>query len=210
MSQLIADACRQPISWQVKMLFRLLGQGMKNQARLWRDRLVVEWIVALNDHCRIDPRVMIHLGSHGRVELGSRVAIGAYTVIILETGAVYAEDERALLSIGDGSYIGEGNNIRAEGGIKIGSNCLISQGVSLISRNHGIALGTPMIGQPLREDRVGIVIQDDVWIGTNAVILPGVTIETGAIVAAGSVVTTAVPAYTIVAGIPARVLKPRG
>jgi acetyltransferase-like isoleucine patch superfamily enzyme len=56
---------------------------------------------------------------------------------------------------------------------------------------------------------VGVTIGDDVWIGCNAVILPGVRIGRGAVVAAGSVVTRDVPEYAIVGGIPARILKQR-
>ena len=63
--------------------------------------------------------------------------------------------------------------------------------------------------QPARTDRMGVAIGDDVWIGTNATILPGVTIGRGAIVAAGSVVTSSVAEYDIVAGVPARFLKKR-
>ncbi|EMF49988.1 Acetyltransferase [Streptococcus parauberis KRS-02109] len=54
-----------------------------------------------------------------------------------------------------------------------------------------------------------IIVEDDVWIGTNAIIMSGVTLGKGSIIAAGSVVTKSVPAYTIVGGIPAKVIKER-
>lgn len=57
--------------------------------------------------------------------------------------------------------------------------------------------------------RTGIIIEDDVWIGANSVILPGVTIKKGAVVGAGSVVTKDVPSYAVVCGNPARVIKYR-
>jgi acetyltransferase-like isoleucine patch superfamily enzyme len=59
------------------------------------------------------------------------------------------------------------------------------------------------------ETRQGIVIENDCWIGAGAIILDGVRIESGAIVAAGSVVTKDVPAFAIVAGSPARIIKQR-
>lgn len=59
------------------------------------------------------------------------------------------------------------------------------------------------------EDDPGVVIGNDVWIGTRAVILPGVTVGDGAIIAAGAVVTEAVMPYSIVAGVPARLVRMR-
>ena len=117
--------------------------------------------------------------------------------------------EYASLEIGDSTYIGELNNLRAFGGIRIGAKCLISQGVSIIGSNHSTTLGAAAMDQPSRTDKMGVVIEDDVWIGANSVILPGVTIGTGAIVAAGSVVTSSVAAHTIVARVPAKFLKVR-
>ena len=58
-------------------------------------------------------------------------------------------------------------------------------------------------------DDPGVIIKDDVWIGTRAIILAGVTIDTGAIVAAGTVVTKSVPSYAIVGGNPAKIIKMR-
>tara|TARA_A100001391_G_C5079914_1_gene279860 strand:- start:4151 stop:4474 length:324 start_codon:yes stop_codon:yes gene_type:complete len=59
------------------------------------------------------------------------------------------------------------------------------------------------------EDDLGVVIEDDVWVGTRAVILHGVTVGRGSIVAAGAIVTKDVPRYSIVAGVPAQVIKYR-
>ncbi len=101
------------------------------------------------------------------------------------------------------------NNLRAAAGIRIGKKCLISQGVSIISSNHSIKRGMFITDQPSQTERAGVAIGDDVWIGANATILPGVAIGRGAIVAAGSVVTSSVAEYDIVAGVPARFLKKR-
>ncbi len=61
----------------------------------------------------------------------------------------------------------------------------------------------------LPEDDEPVIIEDDVWVGTGAIILKGVRVGTGAIIAAGAVVTKDVPPYTIVGGVPAKVIKHR-
>jgi acetyltransferase-like isoleucine patch superfamily enzyme len=112
--------------------------------------------------------------------------------------------------VGDSTYIGEQNNIRASGGrIIIGSNCLVSQQVSMIVANHEYNAGTIIKNQDWSESNNFIAIEDDVWIGAGVTILPGVTVGKGAIVAAGSVVTKDVESYSIVAGIPAKKIKTR-
>jgi acetyltransferase-like isoleucine patch superfamily enzyme len=187
----------------------LMKRMLKNQARLWCDRWVLERVAAGAVECRIDPRAIIRIEKGGTLTFGRHVSIGAFSILAVESSRVSHPTERARLTIGDFSYIGEHNNIRAEGGIVIGKCCLISQGVSIISSNHSIALGVPIMDQLSKRDRIGVVIGDDVWIGANASIMPGVTIGTGAVVGAGSVVTSPVENNAIVAGAPARLLRYR-
>jgi len=102
------------------------------------------------------------------------------------------------LTLGDDVDIGEFTCIRAGGDVSIGSRVLIAAHVVITSQGHPTALprhGVTTEG-PVR-------IEDDVWIGSGAVILPGVTIGRGAIVAAGAVVTRPVDPFTIVGGVPA-------
>jgi len=73
--------------------------------------------------------------------------------------------------------------------------------------NHGILKGTLISNQFWCTEINSIIICDDVWVGANSVILPGVTIGEGAIIAAGSVVTKNIPPYAIVVGNPAKILK---
>lgn len=87
-----------------------------------------------------------------------------------------------------------------QGGIEIGSGVLIGHGVYIATLNHAF---DPSRRGDMTAARVKIC--DDVWIGSGARILPGVTIGKGAIVAMGAVVTKDVPARAIVAGVPARV-----
>lgn len=112
------------------------------------------------------------------------------------------------VSIGGGTMVGENSFINGYSGVTIGMNVLIAHEVSIISEDHGFASRrVPMRWQPKTEGP--IVIGDDVWIGCGARILKGITIGTGAIVSAGAVVTKDVAPYSIVGGVPARVIGMR-
>jgi len=102
------------------------------------------------------------------------------------------------LRLGNDVAIGEFSHIRASGGVTIGNRVLLASHVVVTSRTHPLA--PPRWG--VTEDRP-IVIEDDVWIGAGAIVLPGVTLGRGSVVAAGAVVTRSVPPMTVVAGVPA-------
>ena len=142
------------------------------------------------------------------IEINKNVVIGAYNVFCA-LDQFENNQENSKLKIGEGTYIGEGNNIRAAGAsISIGNNCLISQQVSIIATDHGINKGQLMKSQAWIK-KGDIIIGDDVWIGCSSQILSGVTIGTGAVIAAGSLVNKDVAPYSIVAGIPAKFIKYR-
>ena len=103
-----------------------------------------------------------------------------------------------------GNYVEVGENVilRASGGVTIGNWVLIAAGAAIVSDGYPIV--PPRWG---RTETAAVVIGDDVWIGAKAVVLPGVTIANGSIVAAGAVVTHDVPAWSIVGGVPARILR---
>jgi acetyltransferase-like isoleucine patch superfamily enzyme len=112
------------------------------------------------------------------------------------------------LIIGDNVDLAWGVIITNKGGVEIGNRSLIGYRSQILSANHEI---------PSKRGRIfdaghkpgKIIIEDDVWIGANCIITAGVVIGVGAVVAAGSVVTKNVEPYTIVAGIPAKVIKIR-
>lgn len=112
---------------------------------------------------------------------------------------IYAPE---LLELGDQVDIGEFTHIRANGGLRIGNRVLIAAHVTITTREHPVE--SPRWG--ITKD-APIVIEDDVWIGAGAVVLPGVTIGRGAVVAAGAVVTVSVEPFTVVAGVPARAIR---
>jgi acetyltransferase-like isoleucine patch superfamily enzyme len=106
--------------------------------------------------------------------------------------------------IGDRVRIGLGNTII--GPITIGNDIMFAQNIVLSGLNHGYEdINIPISDQPVSTSE--IKIEDEVWIGANAVIVAGVTVGKHSIVAAGSVVTKDVPSYSIVGGNPAKILK---
>ncbi|PEO66118.1 transferase [Bacillus toyonensis] len=139
------------------------------------------------------------------VKLGDNVTI-CNNVIIECTGVI--RDLGEGLKIGDRSSIGDFSFIAARGYIDIGNDVLIAPRVSFHSENHVFEKNDI----PIRiqgESRKGIKVEDNCWIGAGSIILDGVTIGTGSIVAAGSVITKDVEPYTIVAGVPAKKIKSR-
>jgi acetyltransferase-like isoleucine patch superfamily enzyme len=111
--------------------------------------------------------------------------------------------------IGDDSLIGEYNVIRGQGGVRIGSRVYTSPMVQFLAVDHKFDdRDRPFADQGITAR--GITVEDDVWIGSGAILTDGVTVRRGAVVAAGSVVTRDVPAYTVAAGTPARPIREVG
>lgn len=113
------------------------------------------------------------------------------------------------LTIGDCSGLGVRNVINCQGKITIGRCVLMGPEVMLFSATHiwNEELKT-FLHQGVKTSKVAI--GDNAWIGARAIILPGVQVGRGAVVAAGAVVTRNVPDYAVVAGVPARVIKRNG
>lgn len=126
--------------------------------------------------------------------------------INIERGAYFGDGR--LIEIGDNSGIGV--NCLMSGPVRIGNDVMIGPDVIILTLSHRFdRLDVPMRVQGSREAEP-VVISDDVWIGTRAIILPGVSVGRGAIVGAGAIVTRDVPEYAIVGGNPARIIKYRG
>ena len=122
----------------------------------------------------------------------------------VEHGAFLASGKG--IEIGDNSGIGL--NCRVAGPLSIGNDVMMAPGVMIFTQNHETRdLSIPMRLQTAPKKKV--TIGDDVWIGANALIMPGVSVGDGAIIAAGAVVTKNVDSYAVVGGNPARVIKYR-
>lgn len=155
---------------------------------------------------KIHPDAILELSDESALILSNNVSIASNCLIVIQD-----ENEVQKVSsllVGENTYFGEFNNIRAAGGtIEIGANCLISQHVSLVAINHRTDKDKLIMENSWDYSRTSIKIEDDVWVGAHSVILPGVRIAKGAVIAAGSVVTKDIPEYAIVSGVPARVVK---
>ena len=112
------------------------------------------------------------------------------------------------LEIGDNTGLGHNNFINSQGGVSIGDDVIIGSNVSILAENHIFDSSEELI-RLQGVNRIGIKIENNVWIGANVTILDGVEIGTGCVIGAGSVVTKSVPSYSIAVGNPCKVLKSR-
>jgi acetyltransferase-like isoleucine patch superfamily enzyme len=112
------------------------------------------------------------------------------------------------LVIGDDVDLALNVLITTKGGVFIGDRTLVGYGTKIISSNHKIPLQKQKIFESTHISKK-VVIENDVWIGANCIILPGVVIGEGAVIAAGSIVTKNVKKYTVVGGVPANLIKNR-
>jgi len=117
-----------------------------------------------------------------------------YSGVRLEIG------ESGTLVIGNGTYLNRNTLIVCEDRVEIGKNCKIAWDVIIMDSDlHPISDSSPIVNKPVR-------IEDDVWIGCRSIVLKGVTIGRGAVIAAGSVVTKDIPPGTIYGGSPAKLI----
>lgn len=134
--------------------------------------------------------------------LGAKVGIGCtfYPGVWIMTGR--------NLVVGNHVDFARGVLITTDGHVTIGNRVLIGYNTQIISRNHVIP---PKQEKILNAGHVGkkVIVEDDVWIGANCTILPGVRIGKGAVIAAGSVVTKDVEPFSIYGGVPAKKIRDR-
>jgi acetyltransferase-like isoleucine patch superfamily enzyme len=180
------------------------GGWLVPRAAAWLDRTAgavrleaVEWYRAV---LRAIPG---EIGCRLRRRLyGFRGGIG--TRVLSDVIIYYPEN----LVLGRDVGIAAGCQLNAGGGIEIGDSVLIGPGAIIWSQNHGYE--SPFIKiKDQGFERARVVIGEDVWIGAGSIVLPGVHLAAGTVVAAGSVVTKSTGANTVVGGVPARVLKHR-
>ncbi|AUC74742.1 acyltransferase [Olleya sp. Bg11-27] len=153
----------------------------------------------------------------GKISIGSNVKITPFLwrdsklLISLNNNSIKSNvliQGSGKLTLGENSFIGQFSVIGVNDSITIGENVMIAQSVSIRDTDHAFSnIDKPMLFQGITT--APVVIEDNVWLGHGVVVTKGVTIGSGAIVGANSVVTKDVPKMAIVGGVPARLIKMR-
>jgi len=174
---------------------------------------------SIGSSCLIEEDVRLQVPK--RIFLGSRVFVGQYSYLDGQTSILRLGDDVHLsrfctlragergIAVHEGAGINTRSYIDGNGGVEIGRNALLSPGVQVLSGNH--VFDDPQTPIRLQGTAYGkVTIGEDCWLGTNVVVLPGVTIGRGAVIGAGAVVTKDVPELALALGIPAKVVGHRG
>ena len=179
-------------------LKRFIDRIIMNQVQTrprWYVRMLAPLYQHRGKHSVIHCSVRMDTPPYRKFSLGDYSVIESYSCINNAVGDVI---------IGDHTRVGLHNTII--GPVTIGHHVNLAQGITVTALNHNFSdAGKRIDEQGITTDPV--VIEDDIWIGANAVILPGVKIGNHSVVAAGAVVTKDVPPHSLVAGVPAKVIK---
>lgn len=155
----------------------------------------------------------IRIGKNAVIEKGVTLStLGGGKIIIGDNCRLYMKS--FILSWGGDIVIGDNFSLNAfsiiygQGGVKIGNNVMIAGNSTIIPANHSFErVDIPMLAQP--QIKKGIVIEDDVWIGTGVRVLDGITIKTGCVIGAGTVLTKSTESYSVYVGVPGIKIKSR-
>ncbi len=149
----------------------------------------------------------VYLGGlgKGKLQIGNGVAIGAYSQVIISTSFNHIGEH---ITIGNNVGIGQYAYLGGAGGLEIKDDCIIGQYFSCHPENHNFDRDDLLI-RLQGTTRKPIVVEENCWIGAKVTLLAGVTIGADSVIAAGSVVTKDIPANSIVAGVPAKVIRSR-
>jgi virginiamycin A acetyltransferase len=160
--------------------------------------------VDIHADAHISPNVRIYAS-----ERGTRIIVGAGTEIY-DYVVIRAVGGTGDIVIGERCYINPHCTLYSGSGILIGNDVLIGPGCSIVPANHSIdRLDVTIRRQGFMPPKGGVVIEDDVWIGANCVLLDGARIGSGAVIAAGAVVSSPLGGRTIWGGNPCRKIRDR-
>ena len=179
-------------------LKRLVDWLIMNQVQTrprWYVRMLAPLYQHRGRHSKIHHSVRMDTPPYRKFSLGDNSVIESFCCINNAVGDIV---------IGDHTRVGLHNTVI--GPVKIGSHVNLAQGITVTALNHNFADKDRKIDEQ-GISTVPVTIGDDIWIGANAVILPGVTIGNHSVVAAGAVVTKDVPPHSLVAGVPAKIIK---
>jgi acetyltransferase-like isoleucine patch superfamily enzyme len=168
-----------------KRLLNLMVHPVKARPRRWMFLLRFLYIHR-GRGCRIYGSVRKDVVPFNAIVVGMRSVVEQHCTLNNMCGDIV---------IGDGCHIGLYNTLI--GPVRMGNGVITAQNITISGLNHGLQ----------NVETAEIVLQDDIWIGSNSVVLPGVTIGKHSIVGAGSVVTHSIPPFSVAVGNPARVIK---
>jgi len=161
-------------------------------------RSVARSFLAFGPESIIEMPILVH--GAARISVGRNVLIGSDSWL-------HTRGAEALLEIGDGTRMSGHCVLSAVEQVRVGRSVLLGRNVYIADHNHGASSGEAPILEQKLEKVLPVHIEDGAWLGQNSVILPGVTIGAGAVVAANSVVLDDVPRRSVVAGAPARIVR---
>ena len=177
-----------------KMVDWLIMNQVETRPR-WFIRLLAPLYQHRGRHAIIHHSVRMDTPPYRKFWLGDYSVVESFACINNAVGDVI---------IGNHTRIGLHNTII--GPVTIGSHVNLAQGITITALNHNFDDSEKRIDQQGISTKE-VVLEDDIWVGANAVILPGVTIGKHAVVAAGAIVTKDVPPHSLVAGVPAKVIR---
>jgi acetyltransferase-like isoleucine patch superfamily enzyme len=162
----------------------------------------------------VDSQAHVHIGDN--VEFRRNVEIrahGSSTISVhnntrIDRGVRLLAANAAVIEIKSGARIGLYTVLNGGDSITIGHKALVSGFVYLQTSMHGYKSKEQAV-QDQGYDHAPVVLEDDAWLGTHVVVLPGVTIGKGAVIGSNAVVTKNIPAYQVAAGVPAKIVKER-
>ena len=180
---------------RLKQIIDYLIMNQRDARPRWYVRLLAPLYQHRGRGSKIYRSVRMDTPPYRRFSLGQKSVIESYSCINNAVGDVV---------IGDHTRIGLHNTII--GPVTIGSHVNLAQGITVTALNHNFEAPERRIDEQGVSTQQ-VTIGDDIWIGANAVVLPGVTIGNHCVIAAGAVVTKDVPPHSLVAGVPAKIIK---
>jgi acetyltransferase-like isoleucine patch superfamily enzyme len=160
-------------------------------------------LISAGKNLILEDGVYLNALSTNGITLKDNVTIARNSTILC-TGVI--SNKGIGVCIGNNTGINANAFLGGQGGINIGDHVLLGPGVKIFSENH-VFSDPDIIIKNQGVTRLGVVIENNCWIGANVIILDGVTIGQGCVIAAGSVVTKSIPANSVARGVPAKVLK---
>ena len=190
----------------------VIRERFKNNPKL---KKLVDWLIMNQVETR--PRWYVrllaplyqHRGTHAVIHRSVRMDTPPYRKFYLGDYSVVESFACINNAVGDviiGNHTRIGLHNTIIGPVTIGSHVNLAQGITITALNHNFSNPDKRIDEQ-GVSTTSVTIGDDIWIGANAVVLPGVSIGSHSVVAAGAVVTKDVPPHSLVAGVPAKVIK---